>query len=317
MEKINSYIPTPFTLQCFCADCCANVDGPKAHAYKLYSVITHVGATMCAGHYIAYTCSLNLNSCYSNCAKEAYKNAQAAALAAAAAESAVAITANAVSGSGSTSASGKDNGKSNHSLTAVTPLGVVKKLISRGKTDSSKHQKNANGSVKGITNGVETLQLINNASTTSSTSTSNTTSTTTTCPSINCCSIKMKTMPKASNSATTVNGNGSNNSASAGTGITMTNGDYTANHSRNGSLSSVYSEHDLFGHVNGVNGGGASSTTNSAIVNAEPIWFQCDDDKIIAMPQHEFREKLLPNKKNPITPYLLFYARNDVFKSSH
>lgn len=115
-------------------------------------------------------------------------------------------------------------------------------------------------------------------------------------------------MPKATN-ATTLNGN--NN------GIAMSNGDYS-NHSRNGSLSSVYSEQDQFGQVNGINGvATAANNSNSANVNAEPIWFMCDDDKIKAMPQHEFREMLLPNKKNMITPYLLFYARNDVYQSSH
>lgn len=64
MEKINNHMPTPLTLQCFCEDC-SNVDqtrGPTTgggaestrHVYKLYSVIMHQGATMTAGHYVAY-----------------------------------------------------------------------------------------------------------------------------------------------------------------------------------------------------------------------------------------------------------------------
>ena len=62
MEKINNHMPTPLILQCFCEEC--NNDqahGPAGgrsesrHVYKLYSVIMHQGATMTAGHYVAYT----------------------------------------------------------------------------------------------------------------------------------------------------------------------------------------------------------------------------------------------------------------------
>lgn len=62
MEKINNHMPTPFVLQCFCEEC--NNDQGRAtagrpaesrHVYKLYSVIMHQGATMTAGHYVAYT----------------------------------------------------------------------------------------------------------------------------------------------------------------------------------------------------------------------------------------------------------------------
>lgn len=273
---------------------------------------------MCAGHYIAYTCSLNLNSCYQNCPKEAYKSAQAAAAAAAAAAPAAAITSNTNVASGS-AASGRDSKSGNASSISSNPVtGVVKKLAGLGRSknsiaDASKNQKNCNG-IKGITNGVDSIQLANNASTStpaaavSGAAGNATGSAATPCASINCCSIKMKSMPKATNS-TTLNGN--NN------GIAMSNGDYS-NHSRNGSLSSVYSEHDQFGQLNGVNGVATVPTNaNSVNVNAEPIWFMCDDDKIKAMQQHEFCEMLSPNKKNMITPYLLFYARGDVYQSPH
>ncbi|XP_014220411.1 ubiquitin carboxyl-terminal hydrolase 1 [Trichogramma pretiosum] len=82
MEKINNHMPTPLTLQCFCEDCLAAADQAKLantsmtsqmssssatssaqqnalpkkrHVYNLYSVIMHQGATMTAGHYVAYT----------------------------------------------------------------------------------------------------------------------------------------------------------------------------------------------------------------------------------------------------------------------
>lgn len=73
MEKINHYMPTPLTLECFCEECSNNsnssnndyggsvasgsnlASASSRHVYKLYSVIMHQGATMTAGHYIAYT----------------------------------------------------------------------------------------------------------------------------------------------------------------------------------------------------------------------------------------------------------------------
>uniref|UniRef100_A0A182K330 USP domain-containing protein n=1 Tax=Anopheles christyi TaxID=43041 RepID=A0A182K330_9DIPT len=70
MEKINSYIPTPFILQCFCAECLEKSHNEKRHVYRLYSVITHVGARMSVGHYIAYTSSLQIPLHYVNCVKD-------------------------------------------------------------------------------------------------------------------------------------------------------------------------------------------------------------------------------------------------------
>ncbi|KAL0105570.1 hypothetical protein PUN28_015803 [Cardiocondyla obscurior] len=63
MEKINNHMPTPLTLQCFCEECsndethgtAAGGSTEARHVYKLYSVIMHQGATMTAGHYVAYT----------------------------------------------------------------------------------------------------------------------------------------------------------------------------------------------------------------------------------------------------------------------
>ena len=80
MEKINNYMPTPLVLKCFCEDCLTAAEQAKIestdptastssaqpqqlqtpstpvqrHIYNLYSVIMHQGATMTAGHYVAY-----------------------------------------------------------------------------------------------------------------------------------------------------------------------------------------------------------------------------------------------------------------------
>lgn len=295
MEKINSHIPTPFTLQCFCTTCYKKENAPKEHEYSLYSVITHVGATMCAGHYIAYTTSLNLNSTYTNCPQDATRKEAQGSAAAAAAAAAVATAFDAApAGAAAAAKSSSSNSKLASSM---------KKILTRNKNNSSnsadpgKSQKNLNG-VKNITNGVDNVQ-IGNSVTSSSTTTSPTSAAAAAppiCPSIKCCSIKMKTLQSLESSTIA---NGSN-------GSSISNGNEYSSHSRNNSLSSVYS--DQYTQPNPAN-------APTVKPNTEQIWYMCDDDKIKAIPQQNFKEMLQPNKKNMITPYLLFYARNDIFQS--
>jgi ubiquitin carboxyl-terminal hydrolase 1 len=77
MSKINDYIPTPFTMNCFCTQCMPpdahHFPGdqlplqPKHH-YRLFAVIMHLGATLASGHYIAYVrASTDLNIEYGQC----------------------------------------------------------------------------------------------------------------------------------------------------------------------------------------------------------------------------------------------------------
>lgn len=289
MEKINSYIPTPFTLQCFCSMCIAMpADAERPHEYRLYSVITHVGATMCAGHYIAYTCSLDLHSTYLNCPKDLKrKESQAAALA-------VTATQKLSSNSGG-------NGGSGSSVTGAIEKNVVnlKKIVfgrnkASSSTDVTKNVKNING-VKSMTNGVDKLSIGTNA-------TGNTSVSHTYCPSSTCCSISMKTGTPLQPTQFSNGGSATCNSNST----TTTNGVDYREHSRSSSLSSGYGD-QYYSPASG-----ASSIGSAGSRKPEPLWYMCDDDKIKAMPQHEFREMLLPNKKNMITPYLLFYARNDI-----
>lgn len=111
MEKINSFIPTPFVLQCFCRKCCARPDDKKLHVYRLYSVITHVGATMSAGHYITYTSALDCYCDYLDCEKEAM--AAAAVLLESASSSTVTAT---------TTTNGMDYDLTDGKLSGVTNL---------------------------------------------------------------------------------------------------------------------------------------------------------------------------------------------------
>lgn len=80
MSKINDFIPTPFTMNCFCTQClppdtplCPPGEQrllPPKHHYRLFAVIMHLGATLASGHYIAYVrASVDLNLDYARCPK--------------------------------------------------------------------------------------------------------------------------------------------------------------------------------------------------------------------------------------------------------
>lgn len=184
MEKINTYLPTPFILECFCAKCCELKKKDKLHVYKLYSVITHVGATMSVGHYIAYTCSLDWASEYINCPKDRRRQTNLNSCTTSSTGSATNSSGIGSAGSGNTP-----------TITQEKNVGIVKKMIfGRSKASSSgdvtKNVKNINGisNKTSLTNGIDKLSI------------------NTTCPSVNCCGIKLKTNHHGtSNNPTTIN----------------------------------------------------------------------------------------------------------------
>lgn len=322
MEKINSYIPTPFTLQCFCSECISDYGNAREHEYKLYSVITHVGSTLQAGHYIAYTCSLNQDSIYIDCLKNrSRKDVQLLAQ--------PAMTALSSSSSSEDSINRQNSFSTNaSSVNSSTVINVMKKIgLGRKKSSSNhldmvKNMKCVNG-LKSMVNGSDSGgggsgsgsgssgvsgnngQSINSGGENMSTNPSKTL-----CPSHSCCGIKMKTPLQQANNQCN---NGSDSTLSNGNGNGNGNGtDHsTSDHSRKCSMLNVYSDQ----YTNNIGDNiGSSNYVGPHKLRNEPIWYMCDDDKIKAIPQHEFREMLLP-KKNMITPYLLFYARNDVLGS--
>lgn len=68
MSKINDYIPTPLTMNCFCTECInVGVKEQPKHHYRLYAVIMHLGATLASGHYIAYVRASDASGDYLNC----------------------------------------------------------------------------------------------------------------------------------------------------------------------------------------------------------------------------------------------------------
>lgn len=85
MSKINDYIPTPFSMSCFCTQCMPHTKAPTSfrhahqghsskpkHHFRLYAVIMHLGATLASGHYIAYVrVSSQMWSEYQQCQRAA------------------------------------------------------------------------------------------------------------------------------------------------------------------------------------------------------------------------------------------------------
>ena len=177
MEKISSYSPTPFILKCFCNKCYKKRDEEKLHFYKLYSVITHVGATMSVGHYIAYTCSLDIYNEYVNCCYEKRRLS--------------------VHSSGNHVTPSQQQTSTNNS---EKNSGLMKKLIyGRNKAsssgDMSKSLKPINGFSKIVINGIEKLNLNsdkNSSSSSNGVSSVPSSPPKTVCPSSNCCGIYVK-----------------------------------------------------------------------------------------------------------------------------
>ena len=64
VSKLTDFIPTPFTLDCFCSEC---NNGSSKHKYQLYSVILHLGASLASGHYIAYVRAGDTSGDYFHC----------------------------------------------------------------------------------------------------------------------------------------------------------------------------------------------------------------------------------------------------------
>ncbi|KNC22037.1 hypothetical protein FF38_14214 [Lucilia cuprina] len=300
MEKINSYIPTSFTLQCFCSKCCELSDANKLHIYKLYSVITHVGATMSVGHYIAYTCSLDWANEYINCPKEQRRRAsQERNLGAAAGNST--STAN----SSQSSATSSGLGSSSTGFMKMKMKFGRSKASSSG--DMSKNVKQLNGlnsSSKAITNGLGKLSMNNSGA--AGVGGAATPQCPVTCQSINCCAMRLSAQQQlqyqsANNSTSDFSEESSQYSNGSGYNT-------PANYNNN-----IHHNYTTSANTSGYGSTGRGSTKASYATTqnncSEPIWYMCDDDKIKAMTQREFEELLSPARKITITPYLLFYAR--------
>ena len=275
MEKINSFIPTPMVLKCFCNECIGKQDCDKKHVYKLYSVITHVGPTMSVGHYIAYI-TLSNSMEYLNCSSiKSLANNPCPATASNGSDDQVIQNQN-------TSNSNSEKGLSG---LAKKKLFSVRKAASSN--DMTKRLKS------NIVNGLQKLNMDSSVNITSGNSAKNSNSNVNSnscnsnnsikncipCNGLGCCNINQNlygTLTNGHHSIPVVNGD-SNGASDAGNTV-------SPDHHQNGSKETHLSQQN---------------------------WYMCDDDKIKMFTQKEFEEMLQANKKNPITPYLLFYVRLD------
>lgn len=131
MKKINCFTPTPLILSCFCKKCEKLPESEKFHIYKLYSVITHVGATMSVGHYIAYIRYVDDCNDYINCCKDNKLKKQSSGL--------------------PPQPTNLNNGVEKSSASGLKKIfGRVKSVSS---SDVMKNSKNSNGSILSKTNG--------------------------------------------------------------------------------------------------------------------------------------------------------------------
>ncbi|KAL9695106.1 hypothetical protein quinque_014391 [Culex quinquefasciatus] len=316
MEKINSYIPTPFVLRCFCNTCLLKPDCDKPHIYRLYSVITHVGARMSVGHYIAYTSSLDVHGEYFGCGKDRRKQALLAG------GSIDGGSFGAGAGAGGTGSTGSQSGKSSEKSTS----GQLKKLFGGKKASSAgdMSKKIKNNNKLNLINGMEGLNLINGAG--SALGNSNTASfgsqsggnspssngTPTSggnaasllasraipCAGLNCCGIHLK------NSHLSLYGPGGPH--------------HHHNHHHHHHHHHSTDSPDSNGIADYAERNGSAAATPAAFEQSlsQQLWHMCDDDKIKIMSQQEFEELLSPNRRHVITPYLLFYARYDLVPSA-
>lgn len=326
MEKINSYIPTPFTLKCFCNSCLNLPDEDKLHIYKLYSVITHVGATMSVGHYVAYTCALDIQNEYRTCTNDRTKIASLFQ-----SNSNTTADTNASSQTGSNPSLAPTNGdKSSGPKIIKRFLFGNKKANSSNDLKSNSFKSNVNGLVnKVVANGMEKLNLgMNNTTGRVLGSSSNGTSTAM-CQGQKCCGIKENKLVSSSNGTfiSYVNGSGAQvNGVMNGSHLEMdtlapptSTATTTATKPSSSDLSIASSSNS-----NAIDDDSTVTSTTATTITAaggkvntqlnnitQDHWYMCDDDKIKVMQQQQFEEHLSPKRKNMITPYLLFYARFD------
>lgn len=79
VQKVNTYMPTPLELKCFCETCCKIGENESPlHRYSLCCVIMHLGASMASGHYISYVKAADHLEDYAECSRSIPKGSLSA-----------------------------------------------------------------------------------------------------------------------------------------------------------------------------------------------------------------------------------------------
>ena len=273
MSKINDFIPTPFTMNCFCTQCMPpdmppqppgeSSPTPPKHHYRLFAVIMHLGATLASGHYIAYVrASIDLTGDYSQCPRaiQMYNSERQK--------------------SGGLLGGGGSNGNNGHSSAPATGKKGIMKFFSKTSTNSSSNSLHS----LGTSNGKDCTDNVGNGSTGGGGGGAGP------CKSSQCCSM------------TRVLGQ-----------LNHRIGESSTHRFRHRSQESLESNSNRAENGPGGGGGGGSDSLqqlhNGGNVDMDTdLWLECDDENISVITRRQFEEEL-NSKQSSTTPYLLFYER--------
>ncbi|GJQ72949.1 hypothetical protein Trydic_g1591 [Trypoxylus dichotomus] len=76
VQKVNTYMPTPLEMACFCDSCCQT--SGRLHRYQLCCIIMHLGGTLASGHYISYVRATDQFDDYADCPRDVPKGSLSA-----------------------------------------------------------------------------------------------------------------------------------------------------------------------------------------------------------------------------------------------
>jgi len=274
-SKINEYIPTPFTMHCFCTQCmpetttttgsaaatnatCNGGGGGGKHHYRLYAMIMHLGATLASGHYTAYVRAGELAPEYLQCNRSG----------------------NSVERK---NGGGKASGKG------------IMKYFSRSSDQKSFGGSQGNGLNGGGGGSGSALAADANG-----------------CKSANCCGVR--TFSQINSLVGGAGSDGASSAAAstpaAASAQVLHHHPHHASSLQTSPLASVHHVHQRSmdsqdsGTYHDYSNGSSSQTASEA----DETWLECDDETIHVISRRQFEEDLSCNR-GFTTPYLLFYQR--------
>lgn len=286
--KVNDYMPTSFTLYCFCEEC-SKIKKPRdrPHYYELYSIIMHLGSTIASGHYVTYVKTFDetaFNSfddssdvCYPSSSYAASTTATATTNTNTAVTTVITPTTNI--GSSATVASnviadvagnlgavvGSTTFKPQHSSSSSSSLSRMCSFSYASNNEHKlmqllkKHKPLKSSSSPGDCTTADKLEVLRAAAAVQHNINR--------CKAIECCSVRF------------------------------------SGHHHPPSSTSIYSSSSGYRSA-------SSSCASSSSGNGEAVWLECDDECVRVISMEELTDMLGPSTKNcTATPYLLFYAR--------
>ncbi len=304
VSKINDYIPTPFTMNCFCTQCMSppsskssgrggghQPKGDSKHLYKLYAVIMHLGATLASGHYIAYVRASSQDSAameYAQCQRGG-------------------VSASETRENGGSVSAKHQNGTMTKGPSAATATdrpaknkkpGIMKFLRRGGEKSNSSLSSSSSPALFNASSTTNPNSATNGDCVDSSDAASLASFSTPPCQGASCCGIRAPLQPSSSDQ---------HHSKRHHQHVTngVSNG-VSHSHQSNGA---VVHQRSLDSTDSSYLGSADGSVTGSSHSSpASEVWLECDDESIQVISRKQF-EAILSAKQGATTPYLLFYQR--------